>query len=423
MGEIIMSNTMTKGLIGKQDINFKESGTSRDSFTRTDDTGRTLTLNKVDGADIQFRTIAKQLDDLVDGGYDVTIKVSKIDGGNLNTNGHTVPNAADDTFTLNGATQTLTGKTLTTPAITNPTITGGGSWAGSPTLTTPTVADLTNMQHNHADAAGGGNTLTTPTIADFTNANHDHSDTSNGGGVVAGLSTQWTSLKITMVNTTTIAIVSPRMTLHNSTFGTKTVTAVFENVNADASGVNGLDTGAIATGWYYIYVLHNPTTNNTTACISLENYPSSPPLIAGYTYWTLVGALYISSTGPTVIRPFVQDGRNIYWLAGVAILTNGVATSFTDVGMVTVAPPTYTECVKIQFDGAATAGGGTEYYIRLSVDGGTTTWLQVDSIVDTTSQTKSMMLDVPYNLGNATYLVEHANCNLTLTATGWRFMG
>lgn len=32
----------------------------------------------------------------------------------------------------------------------------GGSWAGSPTLTTPTITDFTNMAHTHANAAGGG---------------------------------------------------------------------------------------------------------------------------------------------------------------------------------------------------------------------------------------------------------------------------
>lgn len=55
-----------------------------------------------------------------------------------------------------GGTQTLTGKTLTSPTITTPGITGGGTWSGSPALTTPTIADLTNMQHNHTSASTGG---------------------------------------------------------------------------------------------------------------------------------------------------------------------------------------------------------------------------------------------------------------------------
>lgn len=65
--------TIVKGPIGTEDIRLKTSGTTRGTFTRTDSNGRTLTLNKFDGADLQFRTIAKQVDDLVDGGADVAI--------------------------------------------------------------------------------------------------------------------------------------------------------------------------------------------------------------------------------------------------------------------------------------------------------------------------------------------------------------
>jgi hypothetical protein len=78
----------------------------------------------------------------------------------------------------------------------------------SPTLTTPTIADLTNATHDHADAAGGGTvalsnlsdvtgktgsdsvvvfqttpTLTTPIIGNFTSATHDHSNASNAGNI------------------------------------------------------------------------------------------------------------------------------------------------------------------------------------------------------------------------------------------------
>ena len=77
----------------------------------------------------------KFLSDLMDGGYDVPIKPSKIFGGANNTNGHAVPNVADDTFVLLAGTQTLTNKTLTTP----------------------TVGDFTNATHDHSNNAGGGN--------------------------------------------------------------------------------------------------------------------------------------------------------------------------------------------------------------------------------------------------------------------------
>lgn len=51
---------------------------------------------------------------------------------------------------------TFSSPTITIPAISGPIITAGGSWAGSPTISTPVIADLTNSQHNHQNAAGGG---------------------------------------------------------------------------------------------------------------------------------------------------------------------------------------------------------------------------------------------------------------------------
>jgi len=71
-------------------------------------------------SNIQFTTAGytdKTVEDLVDAGYDLNIKPGTIFGGASNTVGHTVPNVADDTFTLNAAAQTLSNKTLTLPQI------------------------------------------------------------------------------------------------------------------------------------------------------------------------------------------------------------------------------------------------------------------------------------------------------------------
>lgn len=69
--------------------------------------------------------------------------------------------------TNNGGTGTTsstgTGSVVfaTAPTMTAPTFSGGGSWSGSPTISTPV--------------------LTIPTISDFTSANHSHQTVSSGG--------------------------------------------------------------------------------------------------------------------------------------------------------------------------------------------------------------------------------------------------
>jgi len=111
--------------------------------------------------------------------------------GQTSDHSFTFPDASSEVVTLI-ASQTLTNKTLTTPTIgdlTNATHTHADAAGGGNTLTIPTIGDFTNATHTHADAAGGGNTLTIPTIADFTNATHDHSSTAKGGTLasIAGL--------------------------------------------------------------------------------------------------------------------------------------------------------------------------------------------------------------------------------------------
>lgn len=96
--------------------------------------------------------------------------------------------------------------------------------SNTPTIITPVIADFTNAQHNHQSAAGGGTldaaaiaagilpvvrggtgvatstgttnvvlsnspTIVTPTIADFTNAQHNHQNAAGGGVLDINLAT------------------------------------------------------------------------------------------------------------------------------------------------------------------------------------------------------------------------------------------
>lgn len=84
--------------------------------------------------------------------------VTKIKAPSGTTDGHTVPTVADDTFTLNGAIQTLTNKTLTQPVI-------GQIKAPSGTTnghTVPTVADDTFMMLGAAQTVTGVKTFNPP---------------------------------------------------------------------------------------------------------------------------------------------------------------------------------------------------------------------------------------------------------------------
>lgn len=72
--------TIVKAPIGIEDVKFKDSGTTRQTFTRTDSNSRTLTLNKIDIKDLQYRSLALGPEDLIDGGFDVDIKPKRVFG-------------------------------------------------------------------------------------------------------------------------------------------------------------------------------------------------------------------------------------------------------------------------------------------------------------------------------------------------------
>lgn len=166
------------------------------------------------------------------------------------------------------------------------TINGGGTWNGSPVLVTPTIASFTNAQHNHQNAAGGGTldaaaistgilpvvrggtgvntstgtgsvvlnispTLTTPSIGDFTNANHNHENAA-GGGTISILNATTGTLTVARGGTgVTTSTGSGSVVLNNSpTLITPTI-ADFTNAqhnHQNAAGGGTLDTSAIATG-------------------------------------------------------------------------------------------------------------------------------------------------------------------------------
>jgi hypothetical protein len=84
-------------------------------------TGQAVRLNIMAEHIEDLATAVNTIENKLDGTTDpslVTLKeptIANIIGGGSNTNGHTVPNLADDTFTLNAAQQTLSNKTHTSP--------------------------------------------------------------------------------------------------------------------------------------------------------------------------------------------------------------------------------------------------------------------------------------------------------------------
>jgi hypothetical protein len=95
-------------------------------------------------------------------------------------------------------------------------------------------------------------------------------------------------------------------------------TSVALALNLSGVGANGLDTGVMATGNYYYFVIYNPTTN-TLACLASASL--SPTMPSGYTYKRRIGWFFYSGG----ITPFAQRNAQFTW-SPPRVLVTGTQT-------------------------------------------------------------------------------------------------
>lgn len=139
------------------------------------------------------------------------------------------------------------------------------------------------------------------------------------------------NLTVTNVGTGTpdeqVTVTADSISASDGASGFTTLLGVSVTASNIVSGVNGLDTGSVATStWYAVYVIYNPTTLVTAALLS-TNF-SVPTLPTGYTQYARVGAMVtdassdfmdilqkdtwaqyvIGATGNTIIAPVIANG-------------------------------------------------------------------------------------------------------------------
>ena len=166
-------------------------------------------------------------------------------------------------------------------------VTKGGSTLNSPTIVTPTIADLTNMTHDHSDAAGGGPLFVGP---GFQNIKSNFDD-----------------LIVKQASTTTIDIDADSAIVYTSAGVSHKIGTVNLTITLDNTGANGRDTaeGGVAVDWYHLWVMVK-SSDNTIAGFATKaiTFPSDMP--TDYDLVAYAGACRVSSTGPTVIVSFHQ---------------------------------------------------------------------------------------------------------------------
>jgi hypothetical protein len=204
-------------------------------------------------------------------------------------------------------------------------------------LTNGTIADATQVMANYnaltsclANAAAAGNNtditslggLTTPISP--TQGGNSSLCGANGYKVINNAGAPNTALDITAdwVLTTN----SGRASVQRANFSA--------TLNFATNGVNGLDTGALASASnYYIWIIDNGTTAAALGSLS----PTSPTLPGGYTYSCRLSADY-TATGAATLGQIVTVGRKTSILGTIqasfinnSILGNCTAGTFVAV--------------------------------------------------------------------------------------------
>lgn len=163
-------------------------------------------------------------------------------------------------------------------------------------------------------------------------------------------------------------------------------------VDITASGANGLDTGSEALNtWYFVWLIYNPVSDTVAGLFSLSS--SSPTMPSGYTKKRRLGYVYNKGNGNFV--DFVQLNygrvRRYYFdadVANLAVLTNGNATSWTDVNCSTYCPTVCISAILLIAFESGTGGSGTDV-LFMRPDGWSTdgTWRFNSSYVSTNKAT------------------------------------
>ena len=111
-----------------------------------------------------------------------------------------------------------------------------------------------------------------------------------------------------------MVVTASELIVANASYQAKHLSSVNLTLDLTVSGANGLDSGSEAVStWYHIYVIHNPTSNNTAGLFSTSS--TAPTLPTGYSHYAYVGAVYNESWG-NLIR-LTQVGKRAHITAHV----------------------------------------------------------------------------------------------------------
>ena len=155
------------------------------------------------------------------------------------------------------------------------------------------------------------------------------------GGIPPGASS---GLKIQATSNTGITITASQIAI-GSTTGTYTPSSISLTLSTGTSGLNGLDTGAIAAStWYAVWAIYNETT--VAGLLSLS--ATAPTLPSGYVHKARIG--WVRTDGSSNLLRTVQYGTRAQYITpstGYPVMATGTSSAaWLAVSTANYVPPT-----------------------------------------------------------------------------------
>lgn len=151
----------------------------------------------------------------------------------------------------------------------------------------------------------------------------------------------------------TLTVTSDEVILKTAGGATYLASTVSVTADITASGANGLDTGAEASGtWYFIWLIYN----GTTVASLLSTSSTAPTLPGAYTYRALVGA--VRNDGSSNFIRFYQADRRVSLATQNIFSAQALTTSYASQS-ISAAVPTIARFVSGTAGGTVSSGGWT----------------------------------------------------------------
>jgi len=152
-----------------------------------------------------------------------------------------------------------------------------------------------------------------------------------------------------------IDITSDELILKDATNVAFIARSVSVTIDITASGANGLDTGAEASGtWYYGWIIAKP--DGTTAGL-ISASATAPTMPSGYTYKALATA--VRNDGSSNFLKYRQLGNTAYFEAQQIVLTAGTSGGEASVSLAAAVPPIALS-IRIFVENAGTPGAASQ---------------------------------------------------------------